>query len=342
MLQAPAAVATPTDTREPILLVEDSPEQAALVRRWLEGRPNLQVWHCSDAESAERALGFRDWSLVICDVELPGMDGLELIRRSRAVNRWAPTLLVTAHENFSYARRAIQNKADDFLVKPLVREPFIDKVSALIRYGHEERRRHQNVVLAVGAHPDDVEIGCGGILLRHRAKGDKLVVLTLTGGDQGGVKSERVVESAKAAELLDAELIIGDLPDTKVSEGLDTIALIEDAIRRHQPNVIYTHTSNDQHQDHRAVHRATVVAARGIPNVYCYQSPSSTVDFRPTLFVEIGEHLAAKIQVIDAYRSQVATRQYLIPDLITATSRYWGRFSSFTPVEPLEVIRRTE
>ena len=331
-----------TDGADAILLVEDSPEQAVLVRRWLEGYPNLQVWHCPDAESAERALNWRDWSLVICDVELPGMDGLELIRRSRAVNRWAPTLLVTAHENFSYARRAIQNKADDFFIKPLQREPFMDKVKALIQSGHEERQRHQNVVLAIGAHPDDVEIGCGGILLRHRAKGDKLVILTLTGGAQGGVKSERVVESAKAAELLDAELIIGDLPDTRVSEGLDTITLIEDAIHRHGPNVIYTHTNNDQHQDHRAVHRATVVAARGVPNVYCYQSPSSTVDFRPTLFVEIGEHLAAKIQVIDAYRSQVASRQYLIPDLITATSRYWGRFSSFTPVEPLEVIRRTE
>lgn len=331
-----------SSVRDAVLLVEDSPDQAALMRRWLETFSDAEVVHSPDAESAERLLDSRDWSLIISDIELPGMDGLELIRRSRSVNRWAPTLLVTAHESFEYARRAIQNKADDFLVKPLKPQTFIEKASTLMREGRERRRRQQNVVLAIGAHPDDVEIGCGGILLRHMAQGDRIVILTLTGGAHGGTKSERIVESQRAAELLGAELIIGDLPDTSVSEGLDTISLISDTIRRHRPNVIYTHTFSDAHQDHRATHRATIVAARGVDNLYCYQSPSSTIDFKPTLFKEIGDHLDQKVKVIGMYRSQVASRPYLESELITATSKYWGRFSDYRLVEPLEVVRRSE
>ena len=46
-----------------------------------------------------------------------------------------------------------------------------------------------------------------------------------------------------------------------------------------EPSVIYTHTAHDLHQDHRAAHRATLVAGRGVANVYCYQSPSTTIEF---------------------------------------------------------------
>ena len=140
MVRAGSTLAN-SSTRDAVLLVEDSPDQAALIRRWLETFSDAEVVHSPDAESAERLLDSRDWSLIISDIELPGMDGLELIRRSRSVNRWAPTLLVTAHESFEYARRAIQNKADDFLVKPLKAQTFIEKASTLMREGRERRQR---------------------------------------------------------------------------------------------------------------------------------------------------------------------------------------------------------
>ncbi len=96
------------------------------------------------------------------------------------------------------------------------------------------------------------------------------------------------------------------------------------------------------HQDHRNVHRASLVAARKVPQVFCYQAPSTTVDFHPTRFVAIDEYLERKLEVIQAYTSQVKIRDYLDEELLRATARYWARFSQARYVEPLEVVRDSD
>ena len=197
-------------------------------------------------------------------------------------------------------------------------------------------------VMAVGAHPDDVEIGVGGILLRHVAQGHRVTVLTLTGGEAGGQAAERAAESRRAAELLGARLIHAALTDTSVSEGSSTIGTIVDVIEQVRPTTVYTHTARDVHQDHRNAHSATLVAARRISRVFCYQAPSTTVEFKPTRFVAIDEFLEAKIEVIQAYTSQVKIREYLDEELLRATARYWSRFSRARYVEPLEVVRDSD
>ena len=105
---------------------------------------------------------------------------------------------------------------------------------------------------------------------------------------------------------------------------------------------MYTHTIRDVHQDHRNAHSATLVAARGIPKVFCYQAPSSTVEFRPTRFVAIDEYLERKIEVIQAYTSQVKVRDYLDEELLRSTARYWSRFAHARYVEPLEIVRDSD
>ena len=90
------------------------------------------------------------------------------------------------------------------------------------------------------------------------------------------------------------------------------------------------------------MHSATLVAARGIPRVYCYQAPSTTVEFKPTRFVAIDEFLERKIEVIRAFASQVEIRDYLDEELLRATARYWARFSQARYVEPLEVVRDSD
>jgi LmbE family N-acetylglucosaminyl deacetylase len=55
---------------------------------------------------------------------------------------------------------------------------------------------------------------------------------------------------------------------------------------------------------HRAAHAASLVAARDVPNVYCYQSPSSTVEFRPNRFVDITEYMKRKLQAIGVYKAR--------------------------------------
>ena len=236
---------------------------------------------------------------------------------------------------------ALRGGADEFLLKPLARGPFLEKVAELAQRAQAERRDRRHVVVAIGAHPDDVEIGVGGILVRHRMRGDQVTVLTLTGGEHGGIASERVDEAARAARILDVELALGTLQDTTISEGPETISLIEETVRRVQPTIVYTHSLQDTHQDHRSVHRATVVACRDVPSLYCYQAPSCNVDFRPTKFVEIGEFLDRKVEAIAAYASQTAKRPYLRESLLRATAEYWGRFAQYGLAEALEVVRES-
>jgi LmbE family N-acetylglucosaminyl deacetylase len=82
-----------------------------------------------------------------------------------------------------------------------------------------------------------------------------------------------------------------------------------------------------------------MVAARRVPTVYCYESPSATVEFRPVRFVAVDAYVDRKLEVISAYASQVEIRSYLDPELVRATSRYWGRFGDSRYCEPLEVMR---
>lgn len=330
-----------TSQRTRVLVIEDDLDQARLIVRWLESTNRYQVTHASTGPEAETMIRSSEWDVIVSDIELPGMSGLDLLRVSKEVLPYTPTLLITAHESFDYALRAIQGGVDDFLVKPLSRDPFLEKVSALVEYAAAERRTRHQVVLAIGAHPDDVEIGCGGILLRHRSQGDQVAVLTLSGGEHGGVASERVHEAHRAAEILGAKLFLGTLQDTAISEGKETISLIEARIADVRPTVIYTHTLQDGHQDHRSVHRATVVASRNVASLYCYQAPSSSIDFRPTKFVEMGEFMNRKVEAIAAYGSQVVKRPYLRESLLRATAEYWGRFAGYGLVEPLEVMRES-
>ena len=325
-----------------VLLVEDDELFAAVVSELV--RPLTTVEWVASAEEALEALEREDWDLIISDVNLPGMSGLELAREVKRVCPLAATLILTASASLDTAVGALRSGADDFLTKPIDAQALMRKVADLIAAARARKAEGRETVLAIGAHPDDVEIGCGGILLRHAATGDNVNILTLTGGEAGGVVAERVVESRRAAELMSARLFHTDLTDTSlsVSDGGVTIGAIERVIGEVKPTIIYTHSRHDVHQDHRNVHDATLVAARRVPRIYCYQAPSASIDFRPTRFVGVDEWMDRKLEVIGAYGSQVKIRRYLQEDLLRATARYWSRFGSSHNVEPLEVIRDSE
>jgi LmbE family N-acetylglucosaminyl deacetylase len=82
-----------------------------------------------------------------------------------------------------------------------------------------------------------------------------------------------------------------------------------------------------------------MVACRRVGRVYCFQSPSATVEFRPTHFVPIDDHVERKLKAIDAFGSQTGVRDYLEPDLISSTARYWSRYCAGRFAEPFETIR---
>jgi LmbE family N-acetylglucosaminyl deacetylase len=281
---------------------------------------------------------FSTIELVISAVELPEMDGFEVLRTSKIVRPFTPVLLIADVSRPEYPSRAINERVDDMLVAPVDDDKLRECARRLIEKGRRARESRARTVLAVGAHPDDIEIGAGGTLLRHAAAGDHVVHLMMTDGEAGGAKQACVAEAERAAEMIGMTLLRGGLPDAFLSSSRETLSVVEHAVEEYQPSIVYVHSPHDGHQDHRATFLAARVAARGVPAFCCYQSPSSTVEFHPDRFVDIGDYLDAKIALINVYRSQTATRLYLAEDLIRATARYWGRHASHRLVEPLETV----
>ena len=83
-------------------------------------------------------------------------------------------------------------------------------------------------VVAVGAHPDDVELGCGATLLRHVARGDEVTILVMTTGQRGLVEGmSRPKEQQAAAAMLGVELCWGGFDDGAIPDGAEAIAVID-------------------------------------------------------------------------------------------------------------------
>jgi LmbE family N-acetylglucosaminyl deacetylase len=179
-------------------------------------------------------------------------------------------------------------------------------------------------VLAVGAHPDDIELGCAGTLAAHRAAGDSVTMLVLTGGQNGpGNNADRRAEAEAAARALDCLLVWGRMVDCSVHPDSNTIAAIENVITGVEADVVYVHAPDDSHQDHRAAAAATLSAARHSSRVLHYRSPS-TVRFEPTVFVDISAYLDRKLAALGCHVSQVEGSSMVEPDVVAASARHFG------------------
>jgi LmbE family N-acetylglucosaminyl deacetylase/CheY-like chemotaxis protein len=326
-----------------VLVVDDDPDVALLVKTVLERRAGCVVDVASDGQMAVERVATVRPDVVVTDIEMPGLNGLELLAELRRTVPSVPVVVMTAHVSVEYAVSALRAQADEFLTKPLDNGKLVEAVTRLVEEGRRRREeaRKPERVLAIGAHPDDVEIGVGGLLAAHASAQDEITILTLSRGARGGDADSRQNESLEAADMLGARLFLKDLVDTEISGGGSTVRIIEEVVQEIQPTIVYTHSSHDRHQDHRAVSEATIVATRRVGTVACYQSPSSTIDFRPTRFVRIDQYLGEKLRLLERFGSQTASRDYLAPEFVTATARYWSRFGGGTAVEPLEVVRET-
>ena len=327
--------------RKQVLLVEDDRDQAHIIETWLTRKSNYQVTTAFDVNTGQNLAVSGDFDALVSDVWLPGGNGLSVVRAYKEQYRERPALVITASRTVDAAVEALRASADDILLKPLNLRFLASKVDHLISQSRDLDGQRRPTVLAIGAHPDDVEIGCGGTLLSHAAQGHRVVIATLSHGAGGGCASTREQEARLAAERIGAQLYLANLPDMRITEGPETIDTLSQIIRTEQPTIVYTHSGCDLHQDHRAVHRATMVAARGVTNVLCYQSPSTTPDFHPTFFVPVSSFLDDKVELLSAYGSQTSVRPYLVESIIRASAAYWGRFAGYVDVEPFMVIRQS-
>lgn len=158
-------------------------------------------------------------------------------------------------------------------------------------------------ILAVGAHPDDVAIGCGGTLALATRYGDETLAVIMTTGARRGAPGVRIGESIAASRLLGTALLFGNLTDGDVDDG-DVDAFLEPIIEKFCPNAVFTHSTKDSHPDHQAVALGALAAGRNVPSILCFESPS-TLEFHPNVYVDITTSMDAKRDAIDCHRSQI-------------------------------------
>jgi LmbE family N-acetylglucosaminyl deacetylase len=160
-------------------------------------------------------------------------------------------------------------------------------------------------ILAIGAHPDDIEFGCGGTLIKYARKGHHVYLLVMTEGSQGGDPGLRRAEQEKAAAVLGARKVLwGEYRDTEIPADRALIQHLEEVVRLVAPDFIFVHHGDDTHQDHRNLSVGTLSATRYTRNVLCYEGPT-TQNFSPSVFVDVEPVLAEKILALQAHTSQV-------------------------------------
>jgi len=160
-------------------------------------------------------------------------------------------------------------------------------------------------ILAVGPHPDDIEIGCGAALRRYARFGHRVTMLVMTSGEVGGDRAVRRAEVlASAAVLGVAEVVIAPFEDTKIPLTKEVIAAVESIVRETGADMVLVNHPADTHQDHRTTAECVLSATRYVRNVLYYEVPS-TVDFAPDIFIEAGEEMEAKRRALLAHASQV-------------------------------------
>jgi LmbE family N-acetylglucosaminyl deacetylase len=161
-------------------------------------------------------------------------------------------------------------------------------------------------ILAIGAHPDDIEFGCGGSLIKYARQGHECLLLVMTDGAGGGDGAIRRQEQEAAARTLRASKVYwGEYPDTALPLDRSLIQRVEQIIHETQPDFIFVHYYDDTHQDHRHLAMSTITATRYTRNVLFYEG-LTTQNFSPSVFVNVDTVLEEKVASLRAHDSQVS------------------------------------
>jgi LmbE family N-acetylglucosaminyl deacetylase len=196
-------------------------------------------------------------------------------------------------------------------------------------------------ILAIGAHPDDIEIAAGATLAKMNDAGYCIDGLILTHGEKGGDRKTRPVEAKRGAEFIGLDTVeVLDFTDAHLSDEMIAITnAIEEKIAQTQPGIILTHSIHDLHQDHQAVYQATMRAARSTRvTILCYESPSVTQDFHPTYFIDVEKYVNVKIQAVREHWDQ-RNKPYMKPELLRGKLVFRGSQAKVDYAEGFEVAR---
>ena len=182
-------------------------------------------------------------------------------------------------------------------------------------------------VLAIGCHPDDIEINCAGTLVKCVERGDKVTVCHVANGDLGHeiimpdeLRIVRAGEAKKAGSLAGIDVVTCDIGDVLVYEGSKAQRdLVIDVIRSTQPDFIITHAPSDYMPDHVAVsrlvfdaafaasvpHYETSVPGKAAVTPIYYMDNLAGVNFIPTEYVDVSDCIDKKLEMLECHESQL-------------------------------------
>ena len=197
-------------------------------------------------------------------------------------------------------------------------------------------------VLAIGAHPDDLELAIGGTLARLARNGARVVMAVVSIPTDYDV---RRAEALRSAQILGCELrfLIEDgcrrIDDIK---NYQLVGLLDRAVRDLEPAAVFTHSACEFHRDHVAVHNACLSTQRLKNFDFFHFNPTMTravpVAFHPRAYVDVTETIELKMQAIEAHASQFGARG-LDTELFRDVARLNGRMAGVKYAEGLDVGR---
>jgi len=187
--------------------------------------------------------------------------------------------------------------------------------------------RHVRSILCIGAHCDDIEIGCGGTLLRLLDRDDPPAVTWVVLSSNAERRAEGLASANNVlARARQKEIVIGELRDGYLPYLGEAVKDFFEALKpRVSPDLIFTHYRDDRHQDHRLACELTWNTFRDHA-ILEYEVPKFDGDFgAPNLFVPLDEDVCdRKIRnVMDHFRSQ-QDRRWFTPDVFRAVLRLRG------------------
>jgi len=219
-------------------------------------------------------------------------------------------------------------------------------------------------VLAIGAHPDDLEILCGGALFRFKEQGAKIFSCVLTDGSAGHrlipadkLRQIRKREAESAARFLGAKLFWMGVKDEFLFDDEHTRLKLIEFIRQAKPDLVFCHSEKDYHQDHQAAFKLCFAASfiAGLKNVkthsealfktpFLYEMDTLTgIGFEPEEYVDISEAFKYKLKMLSKHKSQLKWLKdhdkIDIADLIYSQAHFRGYQSGVELAESFRLVR---
>lgn len=327
---------TASHQRLRILLVEDTMDDALLVKTALLQSGDFEIVLAQDGDQAIEVLAKGEWALALVDLNLPGRDGIEVIKEAARLHPDLPVIATTIYTGQVYHDQAFRVGAKYVLSKPFDKDELLSRVSEFIELGGTREPTRPGSVIAVGARPGDIEIGCAGSLIYHVESGQDVTILVIAGGSLDG--SDRLSAAAqKAADQLGGRLMFGDVVEPGDMNIRGAAKVLLGLIEETKPSVIYMPSENDREQNRINTFRVCTTAGSDVDQLLAYEGPTSSMEYKPTMLRPVSSYLKAKMDAVSAYEN--CNLKNVSRDYVMAAARYWSRFDDEPLVEPLEDVR---